>query len=79
MRVLVDLFAGIGGFHLGAQWAGVHFDKVFFSEIEPYAIEVYQKNFPKAIPLGDIRKIDWKQLRENLGEAAQVYATGGFP
>jgi site-specific DNA-cytosine methylase len=79
MRVLVDLFSGIGGFHLGAKYAGFNFDKVFFSEIDRYATAVYQKRFPEAVPLGDIRSIEWKKFKESLGEAAQVFTTGGFP
>jgi site-specific DNA-cytosine methylase len=75
----LDLFAGIGGFHLGALYAGWSFDKVYFSEIEPYAAKLYQKRFPQAESLGDIRGIEWEKLRGTLGEAAQVIATGGFP
>lgn len=54
----LDLFSGIGGFALGAYWAGMRFEKHYFSEVEPYAVELYQKRFPEAIPLGDIRGID---------------------
>jgi site-specific DNA-cytosine methylase len=42
----LDLFAGIGGFALGAKWAGLKFDKHYFSEVDPYAISVYRKRFP---------------------------------
>lgn len=58
----IDLFSGIGGFALGAYWAGMKFDKHYFSEIDPYCIELYQKRFPDAIPLGDIRSIDCEIL-----------------
>jgi site-specific DNA-cytosine methylase len=78
-NVLVDLFSGIGGFHLGAEWAGIKFDKTYFSEVMPYAVSVYKKRFPQAIELGDVRSIDWKQVRGEIGEPAQVFATGGFP
>jgi DNA (cytosine-5)-methyltransferase 1 len=53
----LSLFAGIGGFELGAYWAGIRFDEHYFSEIDPYAIAVYKKRFPDAIFLGDVRKI----------------------
>ena len=31
MTYFLDLFAGIGGFALGAEWAGLRFDRHFFS------------------------------------------------
>jgi DNA (cytosine-5)-methyltransferase 1 len=39
----IDLFSGIGGFALAAQWAG--FQTVAFVEIEPYAQEIIKQNF----------------------------------
>lgn len=39
----IDLFSGIGGFALAAQWAG--FQTVAFVEIEPYAQELIKQNF----------------------------------
>jgi site-specific DNA-cytosine methylase len=39
----LDLFAGIGGFALGAYWAGWRFDAHYFSEIDEYASAVYQQ------------------------------------
>jgi len=58
----LDLFSGIGGFALGAEWAGIRFDKHYFSEVDPYAIKVYEKRFPGAIALGDITQIDGELL-----------------
>ena len=58
----LDLFSGIGGFALGAYWAGLRFDYHYFSEIDDYAIKVYQRRFPDAIGLGDITKIDGESL-----------------
>ncbi len=60
----IDLFSGIGGFALGAYWAGMKFDKHYFSEVEPYAVELYRKRCPDAIPLGDITKVDWQALAD---------------
>jgi DNA (cytosine-5)-methyltransferase 1 len=39
----IDLFTGIGGFALAAQWAG--FKTVAFVEIEPYAQALIKQNF----------------------------------
>ena len=58
----LDLFSGLGGFAIGAYWAGMKFDKHYFSEIEPYAVKLYQQRFPDAIPLGDIKEIDCEKL-----------------
>jgi len=70
----LDLFAGIGGFALGAEWAGVHYDKHYFSEVDDYAIRVYEKRFPGAVALGDITKIDGTSL-----PAGDWIIAGGFP
>lgn len=58
MTYFLDLFSGIGGFALGAYWAGLRFDRHYFSEVDDYAIRVYSARFPDAEPLGDIRSID---------------------
>jgi len=68
----LDLFSGIGGFALGAYWAGARFDAHYFSEIDPWASELYQKRFPDAVALGDIRGIDGLPRGEWV-------ITGGFP
>lgn len=46
----VDLFSGIGGFALAAQWAG--FTTAQFVEIDPYCQKVLTKNFP-GVPIHD--------------------------
>ena len=44
----IDLFAGIGGFHLAFHKLGA--ECVFASEIDPIAREVYENNFSKISP-----------------------------
>jgi DNA (cytosine-5)-methyltransferase 1 len=68
------LFSGIGGFALGACNAGLRFDAHYFSEVDDYAIRVYQHRFNDAIPLGDITKIDGRSLPEG-----DWIIAGGFP
>ena len=64
----LDLFSGIGGFALGAYWADMRFENHYFSEIEPFAVDLYQKRFPDAIPLGDIKEIDCEKIMADTHE-----------
>ena len=41
---LLDLFSGIGGFHLGLEKAGFKVNS-YNSEIDKYANQVYKHNF----------------------------------
>jgi DNA (cytosine-5)-methyltransferase 1 len=71
---LLDLFSGIGGFHLGLEQAGFKFDWVGFSEIDKYASKQYKKRFPKSKELGDVTTIQ----PENLPKDIDILC-GGFP
>lgn len=66
------MFSGIGGFALGFQQAGINIEKHYFSEVDKYAISIYRRYFPDAIPLGDITRIKNINKRINL-------ISGGFP
>jgi DNA (cytosine-5)-methyltransferase 1 len=50
----IDLFAGLGGFHLALEKLG--HDCVFASELNPELQEIYEENFGLT-PSGDIRKV----------------------
>ena len=56
--ILFDLFSGIGGFHLALKQAGVNNVKSYFSEVNKYAIQIYKKQFPDSIAIGDISRVD---------------------
>ena len=76
----IDLFSGIGGFALGAYWAGMRFENHYCSDIEPYAVELYKKRFPGSIQLGDIREIDCEKLMADAmrsGRKQRERAQGG--
>jgi len=64
----LDLFSGIGGFALAAQWAG--FETIGFSEIDPYASQILKKHWPTIPNHGDIHTVP--VVRCDL-------ITGGFP
>jgi len=78
---LLDLFSGIGGFHLGLEQAGFEFDWVGFSEIDKYAKQTYSKNFPNAKDLGDVRTIRHKDLPQidiiTFGSPCQDFSIAG--
>jgi len=52
----------------------MRFDAHYFSEVDPYAIRVYQLRFPDAVPLGDIRAIKGADLPRG-----EWIIAGGFP
>ena len=54
----IDLYAGLGGFHLALENLG--HQCVFASEINSSLRDLYQKNFPSTIMIGDILKADIK-------------------
>ena len=55
----IDLFCGLGGFHLALKSLG--HKCVFASEIENHLVENYKKNF-KIKPHGDIKKLNIKKI-----------------
>ena len=73
----IDLFAGIGGIRLGFEKAfqnlGFETECVMTSEIKPYAIETLVNNFSHDYFVGDIFKIENKQIPEF------DFLLGGFP
>ena len=71
---MLDLFSGIGGFALAAQWCwGDKLDLVGFCEIERYAQRVLQKHYPGVTIYNDITRLDGKDFKDI------DLITGGFP
>ena len=71
---LLDLFSGIGGFHLGLEQSGFKFDWVGFSEIDKFASQQYKRRFPNATELGDITSVRARELPNDI-----TILCGGFP
>ncbi len=61
MRVL-SLFDGISCGHVALERAGIPVEVYYASEIDKYAIQITQKNYPNTIQLGDINNIDFTQF-----------------
>ncbi len=58
----VDLFAGLGGFHVGLERLG--HECVFASELDPVLQHIYEKNHGIR-PVGDIRRVKSKDVPEH--------------
>jgi DNA (cytosine-5)-methyltransferase 1 len=52
----LDLFSGIGGFHLGFERAGYEITS-YFSEIDKHAIAVYKHQFPTSTYVGSVTDV----------------------
>ena len=81
---LLDLFSGIGGFSLGLERAG--FETIAFCEIEEYPRKVLAKHWPDVPIAGDIRKLSYNRLTQELiYDGKTIYRgtidaiCGGFP
>jgi len=70
-RTHLDLFSGIGGFALAAQWNGIR--TVGFCEREPYCKQLLSERWPGVPICGDICQLDGRLYR------GVWLLTGGFP
>jgi len=74
MNVL-SLFDGLSGAQLALTKAGIKVSRYYSSEIDKYAIQIAQKNYPDTIQLGDITK--WECWDLDLSRIDLIVA--GFP
>ena len=51
-----SLFDGISGGQVALERIGIPVEKYYASEIDKFAIQVTQKNYPNTIQLGDVEK-----------------------
>lgn len=65
MRVL-SLFDGISGGRLALERAGIPVEKYYASEIDKYAIQIAQKNYPDTIQIGDCTQVDFAKFRDEI-------------
>jgi DNA (cytosine-5)-methyltransferase 1 len=56
----LDLFTGILGFSLAAQWVwGEEYELVACCEIDPFCQKIIRKHFPEVPIIEDIKKVQW--------------------
>lgn len=82
---LIDLFAGIGGIRCGLEQAvrekGLTPVCVLTSEIKPYAVDVLKENHPAETIVGDITKVETKNIPDFdilcAGFPCQAFSSAG--
>ena len=62
MRVL-SLFDGISCGRVALERAGIPVEVYYASEIDKYAIQIAQKNYPDTVQLGDVTQLDGTQFK----------------
>jgi len=59
---ILSLFDGMSGARIALDRAGIKVDAYFASEVDKYAIQVAQKNYPDIVHLGDVRNVTANEL-----------------
>lgn len=76
----LDLFSGIGGFHLGFERAGFEINS-YFSEIDKYAIQVYKDKFKDSNYVGSVTDVRGGDLPDidliTFGSPCQDFSLAG--
>src|SRR3990167_1331774 len=66
MKIL-SLFDGISCARVAAERAGFKVEQYFASEIDKYAIQISQKNYPDIVQLGDVKTVTKDLLSSYMG------------
>lgn len=61
---ILSLFDGISCGQIALEKAGIDVKIYFASEVDKYAIEITNKNYPTTIQIGDVRNIEKEQFPE---------------
>lgn len=64
--IVLSLFDGISCGQVALERAGIEVELYLSSEIDKYAIQITQKNYPNTIQLGDIRNINGKDFEGEI-------------
>ena len=74
----LELFAGIGGIALAAEWAGI--ETVAFCERDPFCQKVLNKHWPSVPIFDDIKTLNKQILIERGVDVGAIeLISGGFP
>jgi len=72
---VLSLFDGISAGQVALNKLGINIDTYYASEIDKYAIDVTQRNFPNTVQLGDVN--NWREWGLDLSKIDLLLA--GFP
>jgi len=72
---ILSLFNGISGLHLACDRAGLKVNNCYYSEIDKYANQVTEKQYPDDVALGDVTK--WREW--NIDWSSIDLVSAGFP
>ena len=67
------MFSGIGGFEYGLQQSQHDFECIGYSEIDKYAVSIYERHYPNHTNYGDATRINTEDLPDF------EFLVGGFP
>ena len=81
---VIDIFSGIGGFSIAAQWIG--WETLVTCEIDEFCRKVLQYHFPDAYHHDDIKTLTYKTIEYELSKRYgrqwrndDIIIAGGFP
>jgi DNA (cytosine-5)-methyltransferase 3A len=72
LQTIVSLFDGISCGQVALERAGKVYNQYYASEIDKYAIQVTQRNYPHTMQLGDVTKINWTSFMDRLNMIQKV-------
>jgi DNA (cytosine-5)-methyltransferase 3A len=62
--IVLSLFDGMSCGQIALERTGIKVDKYYASEIDKYAIQITQKNYPGTIQLGNVNNDDWQNIEK---------------
>lgn len=72
LHTVMSLFDGISGGQLALNCAEIAYNQYYASEVDKYAIQVTQSNYPHTMQLGDVTQIDWEAFVDRLNMIKKV-------
>jgi DNA (cytosine-5)-methyltransferase 3A len=63
---VLSLFDGMSCGRIALERAGIKVNKYYAAEIDKYAIQITQKNYPDTIQIGDVNNIDFNNYIEKI-------------